>query len=503
MAEKKGFNIADVLGGVSNLDTGRADGREQIEYIDIDRIHPDERNFYELQDIEELATNIEFTGLQQPLRVRSEKDFYVIVSGHRRYAALTLLVGEGKEQYRQVACIVEAQSGATDEVEALEQELKLIYGNSNIRKMSSADLSKQAERVEMLLYLLKEAGRPFPGKMRDHVAKACHASASKLARLKVIREGLIPPLKKLWESSKLNESAAYGFAKHEPDVQKTIMEKLKAEKYNSDPRYWYESEVTSWAKRILAEQKLKCRHGYCEMCDNTTRRLERDPHWNDACRDGKCCSGCDSLATCKSACPHLEEEIKAAKAKKKADAAKAKAQQEERVRPEAEFAADIWKRVGEARTRAGLDMTSYLTFAGVGYKAKDEKILKRYALLEEGKKKTDGNTEMPDGLPGRWSIKSLIRLANALGCSIDYLLCRTDDPRLVSETKKDVREWRSRGETPPVGKAIIVHYPTNVGPSYTPAVWDGSRFHAPGNPDKELTGLAQRMLKWTLLPEDE
>lgn len=43
--EKKKFDLAAALGDVSNLDTG-AEGREQIEYIDIDLIHPDERNFY-------------------------------------------------------------------------------------------------------------------------------------------------------------------------------------------------------------------------------------------------------------------------------------------------------------------------------------------------------------------------------------------------------------------------------------------------------------------------
>lgn len=37
---------------------------------------------------------------------------------------------------------------------------------------------------------LKEEGVEFPGRMRDHVAEACKVSKSKIARLKVIREGL-------------------------------------------------------------------------------------------------------------------------------------------------------------------------------------------------------------------------------------------------------------------------------------------------------------------------
>lgn len=102
-----------------------------------------------------------------------------------------------------------------------------------------------------------------------------------------------------------------------------------------------------------------------------------------------------------------------------------------------------------------------------------------------------------------FSYFGLVDLADKLCVSIDYLLCRTDDPREVREIKKEVREWRSRGETPPEGKPIITYALTNDGPKYTPAVWDGRRFHAPGKPGKELTGLAQQFTKWTLLPEDE
>lgn len=71
-------------------------------------------------------------------------------------------------------------------------ELRLIYANADTRQLSSADIVKQAERVETLLYQLKEEGVAFPGRMRDHVAQACKISKSKLARLKVIQENLIP-----------------------------------------------------------------------------------------------------------------------------------------------------------------------------------------------------------------------------------------------------------------------------------------------------------------------
>ena len=508
MAEKKkGFDLAAALGGVSNLDTGM-EGREQIEYIALNLIHQDERNFYELPGIPELAANIEFAGLQQPLRVRPDPEHegqYIIMSGHRRHAALTQLAGEGQDRFRLVACIVEKPSGQTSEVEAMLQELKLIYGNSDTRRMSSADISKQAERVEILLYRLKEAGVEFPGKMRDHVAEACKVSASKLARLKVIREKLAPDIKKLWEKGKLKEAAAYAFAQNDHDVQMMVFAQLKKSEYNSDPQWWYEHEVKNWAEKIKKENKLKCPYGHCDKCDNAEKRLERmhRRNWDDHCCDGgKCCHGCPNLASCKSACPHLADEILAAKAKRKEEKAKEKAALVERNRPDVEQITELWVRFAQARTLAGKSMEEYVKAAGI---YTDEATKKRWPEQEKGKKITRDSGLPYSGGYGTslWDVRRLRKAADVLGCSLDYLLCRTDEPRQVHDLKKAIQDWRSRGETPPTDKPIITYAMTNEGPKYTPAVWDGFRFHAPGNPKKELTGLAQQFTKWTLLPEVE
>lgn len=222
MAEKKtGFNLAEALAGVSKLDTG-ASGREQIEYIDIDRIDDDPNNFYELSGLGELAANIELCGLQQPIRVRTNPDDasrVIIVSGHRRRAAIRQLVADGRDDLREIPCIRERTDGSS----AL-QELRLIYANSDTRKLTSAEISKQAERVEALLYQLKEEGYEFPGRMRDHVAEACKLSKTKLARLKVIRDGLSKSgqIKKAWEKGELSESTAYRLARMPAELQDEI-----------------------------------------------------------------------------------------------------------------------------------------------------------------------------------------------------------------------------------------------------------------------------------------
>jgi len=505
MAEKKkGFDLAAALGAVSNLDTGAVEGREQIEYIDIGRIHPDERNFYELPGIEELAANIEFAGLMDPLRVRPGDDGdYILVSGHRRHAAITLLVKEGKERFRQVACIVDKPSGQTTEVETMLQELRLIYGNSDTRRMSSADLSRQAERVEMLLYQLKEAGVEFPGKMRDHVAEACKVSASKLARLKVIRETLTGEMKEQWEAGKINESEAYELAKLPTEHRNIVWAHKGAHSWN----YGGAQSVTAFGKRLKVVDDASCPSdcpGLCEeTCDNLENRrrhsLTASIYGTSFCE--KCCSGCPQLATCKDACPHLADDIAAAKQAWKEERAAEKKAQEERDRPAVERKAELWRRFGAARQISGISLDDLRQEVDRWYPGETHED---FEALEWGVKLPKAEENTPFGpMLGLSDINLLTDMADALGVSLDYLLCLTDDPRQITEVKKEVREWRGRGETPPVRKPIIVYYPTNDGPCYTPAVWDGSRFHVPGKPGKELTGLAQRLMKWTLLPEDE
>ena len=149
------FDITSVLKGVSDPDTGR----QQISYLPVDKLDPDENNFYSLEGIDWLADNIATIGLQQPIRVRqgSEPGRYTIVSGHRRLAAIQILLdsedGSGEPFRNGVPCIIE-----TGEASAALQELRLIFANASTRIMGPAEMSRQAERVEALLYQLKEEG---------------------------------------------------------------------------------------------------------------------------------------------------------------------------------------------------------------------------------------------------------------------------------------------------------------------------------------------------------
>lgn len=213
MAKK--FNLAEyVKDDMSKMDTGM----EQITLLPLEKLIPDERNFYSLDGIDDLAANIETVGLLDPIRVRPQDGEYIIVSGHRRRAACMLLRDGGNPMFdRGVPCIIELGE-ASDAM----RELRLIFANSATRQLTSAELSKQAERTNAVLLQLKKEGFEFKGKTRELVAEILHVSESKVARVSAIRKNLCEPMLGMFDKGRLNESVAYRISQEPPETQARI-----------------------------------------------------------------------------------------------------------------------------------------------------------------------------------------------------------------------------------------------------------------------------------------
>lgn len=422
MAEKKSFNLAAALGAVPDLGT-ISTGREQIEYIDIDRIDDDPNNFYELSGLDELAANIELCGLQQPIRVRAvEGGRFVIVSGHRRRAAIRKLVEDGRSDLRELPCIRERTDGS----DAL-QELRLIYANSDTRKLTSAELSKQAERVEALLYQLKEEGYEFPGRMRDHVAEACKLSKSKLSRLKVIRDNLICDWYTHYASNELAESTAYTIAQM-PTAHQMALYESTAQK-GKNLRYFYESEAKRYGEKMEKAEGKQCQKRSDSLCDNVSNKLKRICNRQDdymlTTPCAGCCAKCEYIASCSYACDLCRDEKQAAKDEKKAAKAAEKEAEERRKAEVAERDKDIISMIrrirdiySEKKLERGFEDDAYCAETGIhAYRINftDEQDLSKYSST-------------PLGIDGD-DAQHICAAADFLGVSVDYLLGRTDNPK--------------------------------------------------------------------------
>lgn len=432
---KNTFNLGDYLKetSVSKTDTGM----EQIEYIDLDRIDPDPDNFYSLEGLDELAANIELVGLQQPLRVRpGPGDHVTVVSGHRRRAACLLIRDGGSEQFsRGVPCIVE-RGDASKEM----QELRLIYANASTRIMTSAELSRQAERVEELLYKLKEQGVEFPGRMRDHVAAAVNASKTKLARLHAIRERLDKPLLKLFDKLTINEAVAYALSQQPVEIQRKICDQFRSTDRKIE--YMTASYVSDYVDACEKFASRKCKINKGGLCINKDRILDKifDGSYNyKPCSYGNCCATCSEYLNCRDRCPLLDEKAKAERAAKK------EARKDELAAEKAQKEADlrtieqVWARYAQALSAAGstdAQLRRELKLPGEGYNPFDMYMDKNKvsALLDY----SCTDTKQNDPLPFFYSFhvsdySKLCRFADALGVSLDYLFLRSDEPETAEQ----------------------------------------------------------------------
>lgn len=450
------FDLSKLLAGVSDPGT-----REQIEYLRLGQIENDPHNFYQLSDIEKLADNIQLCGLQQPIRVRpipGDTEKYRIVSGHRRRAAVELLAKEDPQRWDEVACIVESDAAS----ESL-QQLRLIFANSNTRTMTAAEISEQAVQTEALLYKLKEEeGFEFPGRMRDHVAEVVGASKSKLARLKVIRENLAKCWMPKWKSGVLNESVAYELAQM-PEAWQTTIHAVRAGR-NLDAKY-----VKIFKERFEKIDSLKCKtmpgYEYCHNADRKRSHSAEDAYGSFHC--GKCCSKCPDLISCKEACPVMASKVKELKADRREARKQVREAQAEKDRPAVEQVSALWQRFGLARELAGKTFDECKRALGIGYFAFDaEKVMK----LECGEAKVSPDTKLPYNYNCYLSdVTRLITLADLFGCSVDYLLCRTDIKEMAQTGSavpdSDIRDehrnfipgaWYPVSVEPPVGVRLIL-----------------------------------------------
>lgn len=429
------FNLGDALKNVSNSGTGR----EQITYLPLASLDADSGNFYEIRDVDALADNISVAGLQQPIRVRKGENLgrYTIVSGHRRLAACRKLAEEQPEAWREVPCIIE-----TDAASPALQQLRLIYANANTRQLTSAEMSEQAQQVEKLLYALKEEGYEFPGRMRDHVAEAVGASKTKLARLKVIRDNLIPDWAGLWKENKITESQAYELARLSAEYQQYLFSWTSEKKRGTLGQYG----VTVRAEALDALPNLPCKATGTGSCDNLEQmrmQIIRGNTWDTKCTG--CCKECYNRRSCKYVCPRIAPAIKAEK-KKLQEEEKARAKKAQEASESRDLLCRcLWKQLEAAREAAGIEYKNLVRDAKLINMGSERAI---YLANPEDATRVFNH---PYGYGGVDSFMALVSAADALGVSTDYLLGRD-----VPEKTGAAGIWHT-GEPATVGDYIVVY----------------------------------------------
>lgn len=496
------FDLGNFVKTMSVPDSGTA-GQEQIEYLPLAELHEDERNFYTVDKVEELAANIQSCGLMDPLRVRKSEDGYTIVSGHRRAAALRLLAAEDSK-FEEVACIIE-----TGDIPEQLQELRLIFANSSTREMSPADEAKQAERVEVLLYELKEQGMEFPGRMRDRVAEACRISRSKLGRLKKIQRNLAPCYKPLWEAGDLPEDTADALASMPEEVQERIK------------RIFPKKTPTGGAVRNIAG-KMAAGRDYCATdlscpdgaaCTNQDKFFRHDLSCNswETCGGKKCCVKCTRggahdpaggsyNAACSEMCPKAKAIYEKAKEKSKAKAEQEKLDAHTEAVQKGMSDAQRLVRAADAAGLSDKDTVPNGCYSG---------------SIRIGTLRSIMQGEIPKGMPDYqlgefipYRTEPLRKMAETLHCSADYLLGLADEPRATVSSampgQTTVGCWMPGGTNPAHScECLTILDVSDAGAMKQTlrqtAYWVGGAFRLKNNPYADELGFP--VLAWLEIPE--
>lgn len=202
------------------------DDKFKIVEIDIDKIIPNENNFYSTEEIENLKGSIIALGLQHNLTVskKDENGKYKIISGHRRYKAIQELIADGELHIKTLPCKIDNKT-------ELEQRLALIVSNSTSREISPAEKMKQVEELKAIAKELKNSkDTKIKGKTRDFIAEQLNMSKSEVARYEAISNNLEEEIKEEFKQDNISTDTAYAISKLDKDEQKEVIEAIEKAK---------------------------------------------------------------------------------------------------------------------------------------------------------------------------------------------------------------------------------------------------------------------------------
>ena len=219
------FDITSLMSDASRQASERP--KYEAVRLPISKLYPDPANakIYSVASIEELADSIELAGgvlHNLVVREQDEDGSYRIISGERRWTACKYLVEHGREQYREVGCLIEHEHDEDT------LQLMLVLANSTARQLTDAEKMRQAEALTAVLTRMRKEGK-VQGRVRDLVGKMLKTTSGQLARYHAIQANLQGGLRDRFERGEVGISVAYEASKLDKAGQDAVAEKAEAQ----------------------------------------------------------------------------------------------------------------------------------------------------------------------------------------------------------------------------------------------------------------------------------
>lgn len=271
-----GFSVMDALNKNSKAGVEESPrARFRTKDISIFKMYRNKLNFYDLEDIEELAGDILMYGLKQNLEVvyePNEQGEYRIVAGERRWLALKHLVEQGYKDFEIATCKLTAPQDEDEE------QVEIIIANA-YRTKSVKDTIEEEQRLKACLERMKADGKKIKGydlttgRLRDVIASMLKMSKTKIAQIESVSNNLIPEFREELNNERLTFSAAYELSGMSPEKQQETLAKYK----ETGELSYTEIKDMKAPEKPKQEQDAAERHNSASASDTQKEVAEQKP----------------------------------------------------------------------------------------------------------------------------------------------------------------------------------------------------------------------------------
>ena len=292
--------------------------------------NPDNDEIYTIGNMDGLKDDIQQHGLRQPLEVipvEDDPNRYMLISGHRRWAACGILSACGDLRFDALPCLIRESHGKLDD------RIALITANATARDLTDGERLAQYEALKDALTKKKAAGQ-LEGKVRDEVCRILGLSTGAAARLNVIASCENELIKERLKAGEIGLMEAYrsaqdyarfmGAAPEEPEQKEEPAETVPV---NPDYAEWkLPPEAIAMVEKAHEEQK-KVQTGAPQpvvskstllssvyngqRCDySASHRCENEAGFKHFIKHGEihgcveCCRECKNKDTCEYSCAY-------------------------------------------------------------------------------------------------------------------------------------------------------------------------------------------------------
>lgn len=293
-----GWSVMDALNKNSKAAAEeKPKARFRTRDISIRKIYSNDRNFYSMPGIEQLAQEILAVGLMENMTVAyapCERGEYKIIAGERRWRALNLLLEKGYEDFETVTCQIKSAAEENEEM------VQLIIANA-YRDKTIVDMLEEEKRLKESLQYMKDNGLTLQGykldsgRLRDVIASIMNTTGTKIAQIESINKHLIPEFSAELKEGRLTFSAAYEISGMAEDKQMELLEKYKegglslkevkqakkeieeaAEKQEEEWQQAHPESITSLCYSCQRYSECNVKTGTCQDCDRYVDKAEAE-----------------------------------------------------------------------------------------------------------------------------------------------------------------------------------------------------------------------------------